>query len=49
LLSGKGLEYIIYLLPVDRCRDLFEVAEARETEDDGDEGEMEEQYEDYRT
>jgi hypothetical protein len=23
LVAGKGLEYIIYLLPVDRCRDLL--------------------------
>ena len=33
LVAGKGLEYIIYLLPASRCRDLFmgggEVASAR--------------------
>ena len=46
LVAGKGLEYIMYLMPVDRCRDLFELAEAGEI-DEGNEEEGEESYEEY--
>ena len=34
LVPGKGLEYIVYLLPVSRCRELFDLAEVGEVDDD---------------